>query len=109
LRGDVVFCDRNGLRWSRGEADTRLRRAYRKAGLRKIGWHTLRHTFCSHLAMKGAPVRTIQELAGHATITTTMGYMHLTPSAARAAVDLLERPIGVAAMWQHEGSGSGNS
>jgi len=48
-----------------------LRRAYRKAGLRKIGWHTLRHTFCSHLAMKGAPVRTIQELAGHATITTT--------------------------------------
>jgi site-specific recombinase XerD len=43
-----------------------LRRAYRKAGLRKIGWHTLRHTFCSHLAMKGAPVPTIQELAGHA-------------------------------------------
>ncbi len=86
-----------------------MRRAYRKAGLRKIGWHTLRHTFCSHLAMKGAPVRTIQELAGHATITTTMGYMHLTPSAARAAVDLLERPIGVPATWQHEGSDSGSS
>src|SRR5262249_10162727 len=30
LRGDAVFSDRNGLRWSRGEADTRLRRAYRK-------------------------------------------------------------------------------
>jgi integrase len=109
LRGDPVFSDRNGLRWSRCEADTRLRRAYRKAGLRKIGWHTLRHTFCSHLAMKGAPVRTIQELAGHATITTTMGYMHLTPSAARAAVDLLEKPNAVAAPWQHEGSGPGST
>lgn len=47
-------------------------------------------------------------LGGHATITTTMGYMHLTPSAARAAVDLLEKPIGVAASWQHEGSGTGS-
>ncbi len=40
--------------------------------------------------MRGAPVRTIQELAGHASITTTMGYMHLTPSAAREAIALLE-------------------
>ena len=91
LKGESVFSDVGGLRWSRGEADTRLRRAYKRVGLRKIGWHTLRHTFCSHLAMRGAPVRTIQELAGHASITTTMGYMHLTPSATRDAIDLLER------------------
>ena len=91
LKGEAVFADAVGAIWSRGEADTRLRRAYRKAGLRKIGWHTLRHTFCSHLAMLGAPVRTIQELAGHASITTTMGYMHLTPSASREAIALLER------------------
>src|SRR5262249_55872688 len=58
LRGDAVFSDRNGLRWSRGEADTRLRRAYRKAGLRKIGWATLRHPFCSPLAVEGAAGRT---------------------------------------------------
>jgi integrase len=103
LKSDWVFSDAKGALWSRGEADTRLRRAYRKAGLRKIGWHTLRHTFCSHLAMKGAPIRTIQELAGHASITTTMGYMHLTPSAARAAIDLLD-PVSsapaVATTWQ---------
>jgi integrase len=103
LKGDSVFSDRAGLRWSRGEADTRLRRAYRKAGLRKIGWHTLRHTFCSHLAMRGAPVRTIQELAGHASITTTMGYLHLTPNAAREAISLLEAPA-ITTLQQQQGA-----
>ena len=34
--------------------------------------HRLRHTFCSHLAMKGAPAKAIQELAGHADLATTM-------------------------------------
>jgi integrase len=108
LKGEHVFSDAAGVRWSRGEADTLLRRAFKRAGLRKIGWHTLRHTFCSHLAMRGAPIRTIQELAGHASITTTMGYMHLTPSATRQAIDLLEQPSpsaapnSVATAWQHE-------
>ena len=60
LKAPYVFCNSDLNRWSRGEADTPLRRATRKAGLRKFGWHTLRHTFCSHLAMRGAPVRTIQ-------------------------------------------------
>lgn len=42
--------------------------------------HTLRHTFCSHLALAGVPARTIQDLAGHADLTTTMRYMHLAPN-----------------------------
>jgi len=92
LKGDWVLCDATGKMWSRGEADTPLKRAIRKSGLRKFGWHTLRHTFCSHLAMKGAPIRTIQGLAGHASITTTMRYMHLTESAAEAAIQLLDQP-----------------
>jgi integrase len=94
LRGPWVFCDGDGKLWSRGEADTPLRRATRKAGLRKIGWHSLRHTFCSHLAMRGVPVRTIQELAGHASITTTMRYMHLVGGATEEAIRILERPLG---------------
>lgn len=93
LKGDWVFCNAKGKMWSRGEVDTPLRRARVKAGLRKFGWHTLRHTFCSHLAMKGAPVRTIQELAGHASITTTMRYMHLAESAAESAIRMLEAPM----------------
>src|SRR5512137_1830659 len=53
--------------------------------------HILRHTFCSHLAMRGAPARTIQELAGHQDLSTTQRYMHLSPAAVDGAIRLLER------------------
>ena len=49
-----------------------------------------RHTFCSHLAMRGAPAKAIQELAGHQDLTTTQQYMHLSPAALDAAIRLLE-------------------
>lgn len=92
LRGLYVFCGADGRPWTRGELDSRLSRSYKRAKLRKVGWHTLRHTFCSHLAMRGAPARSIQELAGHASLSTTQRYMHLSPSAKREAIDLLEKP-----------------
>jgi site-specific recombinase XerD len=55
-----------------------------------VGVHVLRHTFCSHLAMKGAATRAIQELAGHQDLTTTQRYMHLSPSAIEGAIRLLD-------------------
>jgi site-specific recombinase XerD len=64
-------------------------RVARKAGV-DCGVDTLRHTFCSHLAMRGAPARAIQELAGHQNLDTTQRYMHLTPAALEAAIELLE-------------------
>jgi len=84
-----IFSHADGKMWSRGDIDTRLRRACRKAHLPQAGWHVLRHTFCSHMAMARASVRSIQELAGHASITTTQMYMHLSPGAGREAIDLL--------------------
>ena len=78
--------------WTRGEADTPLRRALRKSGLRTIGWYTLRHTFASHLAMRGVAITAIQELMGHQTIAMTMRYAHLMPGATRAAVATLDQP-----------------
>ena len=42
-----------------------LWRACKKAGLRRIGWHVLRHTFASHLVMLGQPLKAVQELLGH--------------------------------------------
>ena len=50
----------------------------------------LRHTFCSHLAMYGAPARAIQELAGHSELSMTQRYMHLSPAALDSAIQLLD-------------------
>lgn len=53
--------------------------------------HRLRHTFCSMLAAEGAAPGAIRKLAGHASISTTMKYMHLSPTTLDAAIGLLDR------------------
>jgi len=86
------------LRW-RGE------RVYRLASLPqpRKPWHCLRHTFCSHLAMRGVPGKSIQELAGHKSLTTTMRYMHLSPAALQDAISKLDEP----APWGQAEDGAG--
>ena len=75
-----------------------VRAAEKRAGMEVKGRiHVLRHTFCSHLAILGAPAKAIQELAGHTDLTTTMRYMHLSPSARSAAVSLLDKQPQMAA------------
>ena len=69
-----------------------MRGSARRAGLREVGWHSLRHTFASHLAMRGVAIRAIQELMGHQTIAMTMRYAHLAPGATHAAVATLDQP-----------------
>jgi site-specific recombinase XerD len=56
-----------------------------------LGWHALRHTFASHLVMRGAPVKAVQELLGRASIEMTMRYTHLSPDVRKDAVRLLDR------------------
>lgn len=59
----------------------------------RFGWHTLRHTFCTHLAMSGTPIVKIQDWAGHADIATTQGYMHWADSKGDAyLIDMLDAP-----------------
>lgn len=62
----------------------------KEAGIRRIGWHVLRHTFASHLVTIGINIKTIQELLGHSDIRTTMRYAHLAPTVLRDAVQALE-------------------
>lgn len=84
-----VFLDADRQPFNKRRLSRRLRAVLKRAGLRHIGWHTLRHTFASHLAMRGVPLNIVQQLMGHTTITTTMRYAHLSPSVLRAAIDLM--------------------
>ncbi len=90
LRGPFVFCNLDGRMWTKNECKAPLRRAFKAAGLRKVKWHMLRHTFASHLIMRGAPLKALQELLGHATIDMTMRYAHLSPDVPRDTVKLLD-------------------
>lgn len=56
-----------------------VRKYARLAGLtKKVTPHTLRHTFATQMLMRGADIRSVQELLGHASITTTQVYTHIT-------------------------------
>lgn len=57
------------------------------AGVTDYTWHCNRHTFCSRLVMAGVPLGAVAQLAGHASISMTMRYSHLTPDASKMAVE----------------------
>jgi integrase len=90
LRGLRVLSQPDGKPLTTKMVADHVRRGARRAGLPNDGIHVLRHTFCSHLAMRGAPARAIQELAGHQDIGTTQRYMHLSPATLDSAIRLLD-------------------
>ncbi|RYF09101.1 MAG: integrase [Deltaproteobacteria bacterium] len=61
----------------------------RRTGLQPCGWHVLRHTFASHMAMRGVPLKAIQELLGHSSMEMTLRYTHLSRDTYVNAVDIL--------------------
>ena len=88
-----VFLDTDGTPFDNQRLACRLAVVCKKAGLRHIGWHILRHTFASQLAMRGVPLSAVQMLMGHSTITTTMRYAHVAPSTLRTAINMLNPKI----------------
>lgn len=79
-KSHAVFLNKRGGALSRQSAWTIIKDAASRAGLDKeISPHTMRHSFATHLLEGGADVRTVQELLGHASVTTTQIYTHVTP------------------------------
>jgi integrase len=90
IRGEYVLSQEDGSIVPGHMLRDWLEAAQRRAVMTTLGaLHKLRHTFCSHLAMRGAPAKAIQELAGHTDLKQTMRYMHLSPSALDQAIALL--------------------
>ena len=75
---DHVFLNRRGKNLTRAMIFTIVKKLAEKANFSKsISPHTFRHSFATHLLENGADLRTIQQLLGHKSITTTEIYMHL--------------------------------
>lgn len=87
-----VLCLDDGKPITRQGAWSRVRYAAHRANV-PTGVHILRHTFCSHLVMRGAAMRAVQELVGHQDLTMTQRYSHLSPAALIDTVRLLETRV----------------
>ena len=78
----MIFLNKRGKALSRQSAWEAISRAGKMAKIGKeLHPHTLRHSFATHLISGGADVRTVQELLGHASVTTTQIYTHISPDA----------------------------
>ena len=93
LEAEHVFASEVGAALNAGNLRRGLEATWKRAKMRKIRPHDLRHTFASHLAMAGVPIRTIQQLMGHESLDMTLKYAHLTEGHQREAMDKLEQQL----------------
>jgi len=93
LRGPrLLIGDRGGIA-SKNTLRSWMEQVQRAAGIADASGelHILRHSFCSHLAMRGVPATVIQKLAGHKSLQTTLRYMHLSEGETDRAIRMLGR------------------
>lgn len=76
-RTSAVFLNKNGGRISRQSVHAICERYGRMVGIEGLHPHTLRHSFATHMLAGGADLRVLQEILGHASISTTQIYTHL--------------------------------
>jgi integrase len=83
-----VFARRDGGAW--GQVRTAFATALKRGGIEAFRFHDLRHTAASHMVMRGASLKDVQEVLGHADFKMTLRYAHLSPAHLRSAVERLE-------------------
>jgi integrase/recombinase XerD len=87
-RNNALFLNARGERLTRQGFWQKLKEYAKSAGLdTQISPHTLRHSFATHMLSGGADLRSVQELLGHANISTTQVYTHLTTEHVRRSYD----------------------
>jgi len=85
----ALFLNKRGGRLTQRSVERLIKYYARKTGLnRPVTPHTLRHTFATHLLSGGADLRTVQELLGHASLSTTQVYTHITKEKLKSVYDL---------------------
>jgi integrase len=98
MKGPLVFCQDDGRPLTLWHLHGALDRAARRAQLRRLRWHDLRHSFASNLTIGGTPIRQVQEWMGHSTILMTMRYSHLAPGGGREHPAALDAPPPIKAL-----------
>lgn len=88
-RGEFAFCRGDGSKLGPGQFHEVLWAAQRRAGLRRIKWHELRHSYASILASGGMPLFVLRALLGHSSVKMTERYAHLAASQSAAFAHLL--------------------
>ncbi len=97
----VLFVNKHGTRLSTRSVRRKMDKYLKIAGLDpKISPHTLRHSFATHMLNNGADLRSVQELLGHQSLSTTQVYTHLTTSK-------LKKDYDAANLREEESSGGG--
>lgn len=92
-REGYVFTQEDGRLFTSGTQWKVLDTLRREAGVRKIGWHALRHTFATNLSNSNAPMRAVQKLLGHATLQMTERYAHVDRETLNTTIGLLHQPV----------------
>lgn len=83
-----VFLGSRGSRLTERSVERMIKKLAEKCGLlKKVTPHTIRHTFATHLLERGADLRTVQELLGHTSLSTTQVYTHVTKEKLKSVYD----------------------
>jgi Site-specific recombinase XerD len=81
---DAVFINRYGKQLIERRIQKIVKQYAKQSGInKKVHPHTIRHTFATHLLDGGADLRVVQELLGHASLTTTQIYTHVSQTQAK--------------------------